>query len=105
MFPSITNIAKHHTGLTEALQRIAGNEIPGLTSHGLRHSFSSTAEDIGFSIPTIKALIGHSRAGVTERYIHKIDTALVSAANRIAQHIDWAMTGKKSERVVNLRSA
>jgi site-specific recombinase XerD len=71
----------------------------------LRHSFVSTAEDIGFSLPTIKALVGHSRAGVTEGYIHKIDSALVSAANRIAQHIDMAMTGKKSESVVKLRSA
>jgi integrase len=105
VFPSITNDAKHHIGLTEALQRIAGDSVPGLTSHGLRHSFASTAEDIGFSLPTIKALVGHSRAGVTEGYIHKIDSALVSAANRIAQHIDVAMTGKKSESVVKLRSA
>jgi integrase len=105
VFPSITNSAKHHIGLTEALQRIGGDKVPGLTSHGLRHSFSSTAEDIGFSIPTIKALIGHSSAGVTEGYIHKIDTALVSAANRIAQHIEMAMTGKISDRVVNFRSA
>jgi integrase len=104
VFPSITNNAKHHIGLTEALQRIGGDKVPGLTSHGLRHSFSSTAEDIGFSIPTIKALIGHSSAGVTEGYIHKIDTALVSAANRIAQHIDDAMTGRKS-KVVQFRTA
>jgi integrase len=105
VFPSITNSAKHHIGLTEALQRIAGDNVPGLTSQGLRHSFVSTAEDIGFSLPTIKALVGHSRAGVTEGYIHKIDSALVTAANRIAQHIDTQMTGKKSESVVKLRSA
>jgi integrase len=105
VFPSITSEAKHHIGLTEALQRITGDNVPGLTSQGLRHSFSSTAEDIGFSIPTIKALIGHSRASVTEGYIHKIDSALVSAANRIASHIDLTMTGKKSDSVVKLRSA
>jgi integrase len=105
VFPSITSNVRHHVGLTEALQRMAGDNVPGLTSHGLRHSFVSTAEDIGFSLPTIKALVGHSRAGVTEGYIHKIDSALVSAANRIAQHIDMAMTGKKSESVVKLRSA
>ena len=105
VFPSITSIAKHHIGLTEALQRIAGDDLPGLTSHGLRHSFSSTAEDIGFSVPTIKALIGHSRAGVTEGYIHKIDTALVAAADRIARHIDDAMTGRKSQKVVHLKKA
>jgi integrase len=104
VFPSITNPAKHLTGLTKALQRIAGASVPGLTSQGLRHSFSSTAEDLGFSLPTIKAMVGHSRASVTEGYIHKIDSALVSAANRIAHHIDTAMTGRKSERVVRLRA-
>ena len=105
VFPSITDPTKHHTGLTRELQRIAGKAVPGLTSQGLRHSFSSTAEDIGFSLPTIKALVGHSRSSVTEGYIHKIDTALVSAATRIAQHIDMAMTGKNTETVVALRSA
>lgn len=105
VFPSITNDKKHHTGLTRWLKKISAKDVPGITSHGLRHSFSSTAEDLGYSIPTIKALVGHSRASVTEGYIHKIDTALVSAANQIAQHIEAAMTGKKSERVVPLRSA
>jgi integrase len=104
VFPSITNIAKHHIGLTEALQRIGGANVPGLTSHGLRHSFSSTAEDLGFTIPTIKALIGHSRVGVTEGYIHKIDSALLAAADRVARHIDDAMTGRKS-KVVQFRTA
>jgi integrase len=104
VFPSITSQTKHHTGLTRTLKRIAGASVPGFSTQGLRHSFSSTAEDLGFSLPTIKALVGHSRASVTEGYIHKIDSALVSAANRIALHIDAAMTGKKSERVVRLRA-
>jgi hypothetical protein len=34
---SVTNDKKHHTGLTRAMQRIAGASVPGLTSHGLRH--------------------------------------------------------------------
>jgi integrase len=105
VFPAVTSNTKHHAGLTRAMQRIAGEQVTGLSAQGLRHSFSSTAEDIGFSLPTIKALIGHSRASVTEGYIHKIDSALVSAANRIAQHIEMAMTGKKSERVVKFRTA
>lgn len=105
VFPSVTNDKKHHTGLTREMQQIAGESVPGLTSHGLRHSFSSTAEDIGFSLPTIKALVGHAGSSVTEGYIHKIDTALVSAANRIAQHIDAAMTGRNADKVVKLRTA
>jgi integrase len=105
VFPSITNSKRHHTGLTRWLQKISAKEVPGITSQGLRHSFSSTAEDLGFSIPTIKALVGHSRASVTEGYIHKIDSALLAAADRIARHIDDAMTGRKANKVVQLRKA
>jgi integrase len=105
VFPSITNDKKHHTGLTRWLQKISAKDVPGITSQGLRHSFSSTAEDLGFSIPTIKALVGHSRASVTEGYIHKIDSALLAAAERIAGHIDDAMTGRKTSKVVQLRKA
>jgi hypothetical protein len=60
---------------------------------------------LGFSIPTIKALMGHAGDSVTEGYIHKIDTALVAAADRIARHIETAMTGKKTEKVVRFRTA
>jgi integrase len=105
VFPSITNDKKHHTGLTRWLQKMSAKDLPGITSHGLRHSFSSTAEDLGYSIPTIKALVGHARASVTEGYIHKIDTALLAAADRIARHIDDAMTGRKTNKVVQFRKA
>ena len=105
VFPAITLKAKHHTGLTRWLKRISANEVPEITSHGLRHSFSSTADDLGYSLPTIKALVGHSTASVTEGYIHKIDSALLAAADRIARHIDDAMTGRKVNKVVQLRKA
>nr|WP_248114499.1 tyrosine-type recombinase/integrase [Bradyrhizobium sp. 2S1]MCK7674095.1 tyrosine-type recombinase/integrase [Bradyrhizobium sp. 2S1] len=105
VFPSITNPKKHHTGLTRWLQGVSSQDVPGITSHGLRHSFSSTAEDLGYSIPTIKGLIGHSKASVTEGYIHKIDSALLAAADKIARHIDEAMTGRKPGKVTHLRRA
>jgi integrase len=106
VFPAITTDAKHHTGLTRWLKRISAKDVPGITSHGLRHSFSSTAEDLGFTLPTIQALIGHSKQGnVTLGYIHKIDSALLAAADRVARHIDDAMTGRKAQKVVQLRKA
>ncbi len=105
VFPALTNEKKHYVGLPKALADIVGDAVPGLTPHGLRHSFSSTADDLGFSLPTIKALMGHAGGSVTEGYIHKIDTALVAAADRIARHIETAMTGKKTEKVVRFRTA
>jgi integrase len=106
VFPAITTDAKHHTGLTRWLKKVSAQDVPGITSHGLRHSFSSTAEDLGYTIPTIQALIGHSRKGnVTLGYIHKIDSALLAAADRVARHIDDVMTGRKTQKVVQLRKA
>jgi integrase len=105
VFPSVTSEDRHHTGLTRWLKGVAGEAVPGITSHGLRHSFGSMAEDLGFSLPTIKALLGHAGSSVTEGYIHKVDSALILAATRIAQHIDDTMDGKKSGKVVSLRTA
>jgi integrase len=105
VFPSVTSEDRHHVGLTRWLKGVAGEAVPGITSHGLRHSFGSTAEDLGFSLPTIKALLGHAGSSVTEGYIHKVDSVLVSAATQIAQHIDETMDEKKPGKVVPLRTA
>jgi len=103
VFPSITNHKKHHTGLTRWLKKVSAKDVPGITCQGLRHSFSSTAEDLGFTIPTIKGMVGHARASVTEGYIHKVDSALLAAADRIARYINDAMTGRGAGRVVQFR--
>jgi integrase len=105
VFPAVTTEKRCYGGSLRALTKIVGTSVPGLTAHGLRHSFASTAEDLGFSLPTIKALMGHAGASVTEGYIHKVDSALIAAANRIASHIEMAMSGKPAAKVVSLRKA
>ena len=93
VFPSIRSPEKPYQGLPKAWRRIVGDSIPGLTPHGLRHAFCSTAEDLGLTVPTIKALIGHAMSGVTEGYIHKVDAALIAAADHVSSHIAAAMSG------------
>jgi integrase len=44
-----------------------------VTPHVLRHSFASLASDLGYSEPTIAALIGHKGHTVTSRYVHSAD--------------------------------
>jgi integrase len=105
VFPSVTREDKHLAGLTQWLTAEVGEAVPGLTLHGLRHSFASVADDLGYSLPTIKALLGHAGSSVTEGYVHKVDTALVSAASRVAQYIDETMNGKETGKVVPLRTA
>ncbi|WP_201836217.1 tyrosine-type recombinase/integrase [Microvirga zambiensis] len=75
-------------------QQVAEPSIASLTPHGLRHSFASVADDLGFTEATIGAMLGHSSGGTTRGYIHKLDPALISAADRVSQHIAAAMEGE-----------
>ena len=53
VFPGITESGKPFGGYPKAFARIIGGAV-NVTPHGLRHAFASTAEDIGFTIPTIR---------------------------------------------------
>ena len=56
-----------------------------VTPHVLRHSFASLAADLGYSEPTIGALIGHKGQGITARYMHAADAVLLAAADAVAR--------------------
>lgn len=72
---------------------LAKTELAGITPHVLRHSFASIGNCLGFTEATIGALVGHSRGTVTSRYIHTVDTALVTAADSIAGYIQGPLDG------------
>jgi integrase len=80
-------------GLPKGWTRIVGPVLPGITAHALRHSFASMADDLGYSEATIGAMLGHSGRGTTRKYIHKLDPALVAAADRVSEHIAAMMNG------------
>jgi len=63
----------------------------------LRHSFASAAELLGFSQLTIAGLLGHSMRGVTARYCHHVDAALVVAADKISAQISSALEENRVE--------
>jgi integrase len=56
-----------------------------VTPHTLRHSFASLAGDLGYSEPTIAALIGHKGHTMTSRYVHAADAVLLAAADAVAR--------------------
>jgi integrase len=72
--------------------------LADVTPHVLRHSFSSIANDLGFTEATIGALMGHSRGTVTGRYIHTVDSLLVMAADTVAGYIQGLLDGKRFRR-------
>ena len=77
-----------------------------VTPHTLRHSYASLAGDLGYSEPTIAALIGHKVHSITSRYVHTADAVLLAAADAVADRTKQLMGGHRSSGViVRLRKA
>lgn len=55
-----------------------------VTPHTLRHSLASLAADLGLPDHTISGLLGHARQGITSRYMHLGDKALIDASDLVA---------------------
>jgi integrase len=94
------------TGFPKLWQRIArvGELAADVTPHTLRHSFASLAADLGYSEPTIAALVGHKGLTVTSRYIHSADKVLLAAADTVAGRTAELMGDRRSDgQVVPLR--
>jgi integrase len=96
---------KPFVGLPKAWPRIVGKaNLSDLTPHGLRHAFASVAVDLGYSEPTIAALLGHGTHSITGRYLHHLDSALLAAADEVAGEIAAMMAGQRtSAKIVLLR--
>ena len=71
-----------------------------VTLHTLRHSFASAAAELGYSELTIAGLLGHSLSGITARYAHVPDAALLGAADRVSARIAGALAGQIDAEVV-----
>jgi integrase len=95
------------TGFRKLWDRIAklGNLPADLTPHTLRHSFASLAGDLGYSEPTIAALVGHKGHSITSRYMHTADAVLLAAADAVARRTAELMGEARTADVVPLRAA
>jgi integrase len=94
----------HFIGLPRVLARLCARAgLKGVTLHTLRHTFAATAAELGFSELTIAGMLGHSMPGVTARYAHVPDSALLAAADRVSARIAAALGGRATAEVVPLR--
>jgi integrase len=82
-------------GFPKFWDRIAKlGELPDdVSPQVLRHSFASLAGDLGYSEPTIRALIGHKGHSITSRYVHTADAVLLAAADAVAGRTQQLMRG------------
>lgn len=60
----------------------------GITPHDLRHSFGTMLGSAGESLPIIGALLGHTQATTTLRYVHMFVDPLRAAAERVATQLN-----------------
>jgi integrase len=94
----------HLVGLPRVLRRLCALAgLKNVTVHTLRHSYAATAAELGFSELTIAGLLGHSVPGVTARYAHLADSALLAAADRVSARIGAALDGRGEAEVLSLR--
>jgi integrase len=85
---------KHYSGLEGAWVRFMKRaKVEGVTSHTMRHSFASVAGDLGFADSTIAAMLGHAGGTITSKYVHRLDSVLVAAANKVCGEVYRQMTG------------
>jgi integrase len=77
----MNNVAKAWKRICEAAK------LEDLHLHDLRHSHASMANSLGYSLPMIGALLGHSQYQTTLRYAHLADTQLRQAAEHISKAI------------------
>jgi integrase len=89
-------------GFRKLWDRIAalGTVPRDVTPHTLRHSFASLAGDLGYSEPTIAALIGHKGHTMTSRYVHAADAVLLAAADAVADRTAELMGEPRSTGIV-----
>lgn len=81
-------------GVPDAIERYTKRAgLKGIGAHTLRHSFASTAGDLGYSDSTIGAMLGHAGGTVTSRYVHHLDAVLIAAADKVSEAIASSMGG------------
>jgi integrase len=98
VLPAARQDAGHFHALPAAWARLTkAAGVTGVTPHTMRHSFASVAGDLGFADSTISALLGHSVGTVTSRYVHRLDSVLVAAADKVASEIFRQMTGATAD--------
>ena len=87
VFPSARGEKNYQGTKREAVRIFKSAGFEDVTCHTLRHTFASYASGMSFSDGTIGGLLGHKGRGVTSRYIHRPDNALLSAANEVSDYI------------------
>lgn len=79
IFPTMTKHLLHH-------EMTRGSKAAGLKRirlHDLRHSHATMLVEMGMSVPSIAARLGHSGETVTHRYLHLLPGSEAAIASKL----------------------
>jgi integrase len=77
-------------------------DLEGVRIHDLRHTHASLLAGRGSSLPIIGALLGHTQASTTKRYVHLDEDPLREATRQVSDLLD-AIAKQKEGDVIPLR--
>ncbi|MHA6641316.1 site-specific integrase [Mesorhizobium sp. A623] len=98
VLPGARDTARPFGALQAGIERIMKRAgLDGVTAHTLRHSFASVAADLDYSDSTIGAMLGHKGSTITSKYVHRLDSVLVAAANKVCGEAFRQMTGRTAD--------
>lgn len=68
-------------------------KLPDVRLYDCRHSFASQAAIEGHNLPMIGALLGHTVAATTQRYIHLVGDPAAAASEQVGARMSAALSG------------
>lgn len=89
IFPTMTKHLLHH-------EMTRGSKAAGLKRiriHDLRHSHATMLVEMGVSVPSIAARLGHSGETVTHRYLHLLPGSEAAIANKLDSMMEQRIHG------------
>jgi integrase len=87
---------RHFVGIARVLRDLCDRAaLRNVSPHTFRHTFASIAAKLGFSELTIAGLLGQAARGITQRYSHVPDSALLVAADRVSVVSQRRSTGTR----------
>jgi integrase len=93
VLPAARGDGGSYGGMSRAMDRIMARAgLDDVSAHTFRHSYASVAGNLHYSDSTIETLLGHTAGTVTSKYIHRLDSVLIAAADKVARTIHGYMT-------------
>lgn len=99
VFPSVKTVGCHLDDIAKYLVCLCAehSEFGKYTLHQFRHTFATTAAEMRYADTTIAGLLGHAQRGITSRYIHAVDKALIFAADDVSMKIREWLDGETAD--------